>query len=122
MIDFVLSKVIPTILYVSLALVAVSFVIDISQIEVSEPKQARPVDPYIIAENQINNGELTKALATYSMIIAEDNSEEHSWHEKGKLLIRLGYCDEAQTHYSEYLTRFPNSLRGQEGYELAKLC
>ena len=122
MIDFTLNKVIPIILYVSLALVAVSFVIDIAQIEILEPKQEIPEDPYIVAENQINNGELTKALETYSTIIEKDNSEEHAWHEKGKLLIRLGDCNEAQAHYSEYLTRFPNSLRGQEGYGLAKLC
>ena len=127
--DFVLSKVTPVIIFGGIIFMAVLFVVDIAQVDNHEPRQAISSsiiidDTYTIAQRYADNGQLGNALATYSKIINDDVSsgEEKAWHEKGKILIRLGYCNDAVNHYQNYVNRFPYSDRGSEGYELAKMC
>lgn len=81
-------------------------------------------DPYVIAQRQIDNANINDALATYTKIIKKDLSgaEETAWYEKGKLLIKLGYCNEAMNHYSNYAYRFTDSVRAEEGFDMAKQC
>ncbi len=97
------------------------FVIDITQIE-EKQIQKKIINPIEIAENYIQNGDLYAALDAFTHMINEDPTDEYSWHQKGKLLNRLQLCDDAQFHYSEYLDHFPNSLRGQEGFQIALNC
>ena len=82
------------------------------------------VNPYKAAKMQVTNGELSKALGTYTKIIDNDESgsEESAWHEKGKILVRLGYCNEAMNHYSNYVYRFADSERAEDGFDQAKQC
>jgi hypothetical protein len=82
------------------------------------------VNPYTAAKMQVTNGELSKALGTYTKIIDNDESgsEESAWHEKGKILVRLGYCNEAMNHYSNYVYRFEDSERAEDGFDQAKQC
>lgn len=77
---------------------------------------------YNDAQNYIDDGNLLQAELTYSKIIELKPNEEKAWHEKGKILVRTNSCDEAVQHYEKYVTNFPDSSRGAEGYELAKLC
>ncbi len=82
------------------------------------------VDPYKAAQMHVANGELSKALVTYTKIIDKDDSgsEENAWHEKGKILVRLGYCNEAMNHYSNYVYKFTDSARADNGFQQAKQC
>ena len=77
---------------------------------------------YDDAQNYVDNGNLLQAKLTYSKIISLKPNEEKAWHEKGKILVRTNSCDEAIQHYEQYVIMFPQSSRGAEGYELAKLC
>jgi hypothetical protein len=81
-----------------------------------------PKELVIVAENYVQDGNLHGALLEYSEIILDSPSEEIAWHQKGKILNRLNMCGESLFHYEEYLDRFPQSLRGLEGYEIAKNC
>ena len=86
------------------------------------PPPPKELDPFIVAENYVQDGNLHGALLEYSEIILDSPSEEIAWHQKGKILNRLNMCNESLFHYEEYLDRFPQSLRGLEGYEIAKNC
>ena len=108
-------------IFVLIRFVVITFLIDIAQIE-SEQKSIKPKNPQRLAENQIQDGQLYAALDTYTGILTETPDDEYAWHQKGKLLNRLSLCDDAQLHYEKYLDRFPNSLRGLEGAEIAKTC
>ena len=77
---------------------------------------------YDTAQNYIDNGDLEEAKIVYSEIIELKPNEEKAWHEKGKILVRTKNCDNALNHYEAYVENFPNSVRGIEGFELAKLC
>ena len=77
---------------------------------------------YDVAQNYIDDGDLEKAKTVYSEIIELKPNEEKAWHEKGKILVRTKTCDDALNHYEIYVKNFPNSSRGIEGFELAKLC
>lgn len=126
--EFALDKVVPVAVYAFLAIVIGTFAIDILQTE--QPAALQPVQPlspddqYAIAERLVQQGNFGEALETYSEIIRGDiaGSEEKAWHEKGKLLVRLQYCNDAINHYDVYVDRFPDSRRGAEGYQLAKKC
>ena len=121
--DIVRNRIVPILIYVGLIMVISAFITGFVQSDISmRPSQDMTNDQYSIAERQINSGEMDRALATYSKIINSDSSEETAWHEKGKLLIRIGYCNEAMNHYYNYDYRFPKSQRANEGYELAKQC
>ncbi len=50
------------------------------------------------AQNYIDNGNLLQAQLTYSQIIELKPNEEKAWHEKGKILVRINSCSEAETH------------------------
>ena len=128
-IDFTFNKIIPVIIYGGLILIAITFVTSLLQFNIeTDEKQKIPMfvdsDPYATATIYVNDGMLGKALAVYSDIIRNDETgaEENAWHEKGKILNRLGYCNDAVNHYIIYADRFPNSQRAVEGYELAKQC
>ena len=77
---------------------------------------------YDSAQDYVDDGNLLQAELTYSRIIELKPNEEKAWHEKGKILVRTKSCSEAVNHYEKYVTNFPDSSRGAEGYELAKLC
>ena len=77
---------------------------------------------YDEAQLHIDNGDLSKAEMTYFEIIELKPNEEKAWHEIGKILVRTDACSEAISHYEKYVELFPESTRGAEGYELAKLC
>lgn len=121
--DIVRNRIVPILIYVGLILVISAFVAGFAQSDISmQSRQDMANDQYSVAERQSNGGEMDRALATYSKIISRDSSEEKAWHEKGKLLIRIGYCNEAMNHYYNYVDGFPDSQRANEGYELAKQC
>lgn len=128
-IDFAFNKIIPVIIYGALILIAITFAVSLLQFNIeTEEEQKIPMfvdsDPYATATIHVNDGMLGKALAIYSDIIRNDETgaEENAWHEKGKILNRLGYCNDAINHYVIYTDRFPDSQRAVEGYELAKQC
>ncbi|MGH1521762.1 MAG: tetratricopeptide repeat protein [Nitrosopumilus sp.] len=77
---------------------------------------------YDEAQDHIDNGNLEEARIIYSEIIELKPNEEKAWHEKGKILVRTKTCDSALNHYEAYVKNFPDSSRGMEGFELAKLC
>lgn len=77
---------------------------------------------YDDGQNYIDDGKLLQAQLTYSQIIELKPNEEKAWHEKGKILVRTNACSDAESHYEKYLTIFPESARGAEGYDLAKSC
>ena len=77
---------------------------------------------YDVAQDYIDDGDLEEAKITYSEIIELKPNEEKAWHEKGKILVRTKTCDNALSHYETYVKNFPDSSRGMEGFELAKLC
>jgi len=77
---------------------------------------------YDVAQNYIDEGNLEEAKIIYSEIIELKPNEEKAWHEKGKILVRTKTCDDALNHYEAYVKNFPDSSRGMEGFELAKLC
>ena len=77
---------------------------------------------YDVAQDYIDDGDLEEAKITYSEIIELKPNEEKAWHEKGKILVRTKTCDNALSHYEAYVKNFPESSRGMEGFELAKLC
>jgi len=77
---------------------------------------------YDVAQDHIDNGDLEEAKIIYSEIIELKPNEEKAWHEKGKILVRTKTCDSALSHYKAYVKNFPDSSRGVEGFELAKLC
>ena len=77
---------------------------------------------YDNAQNYLDDGNLLEAKLIYSEIIEQKPNEEKAWHEKGKILVRINSCNEAINHYENYVINFPDSLRGAEGFELAKLC
>lgn len=79
-------------------------------------------DLYDDGQDYIDDGNLLQAQLTYSQIIEIKPNEEKAWHEKGKILVRINSCSEAETHYEKYVEIFPESARGAEGYELAKSC
>ena len=70
----------------------------------------------------VQNGNLTIAIGVYDELISIAPNEERAYHEKGKILNRLEACDEALEHYEKYVSEFPTSSRGLEGYEIAKNC
>ena len=128
-IDFTFNKIIPVIIYGALILIAITFAVSLLQFNIeTEEEQKIPMfvdsDPYATATIHVNDGMLGMALAAYSDIIRNDETgaEENAWHEKGKILNRLGYCNDAVNHYVIYADRFPDSQRAVEGYELAKQC
>ncbi len=104
-----------------LGFVILVFVIDITQIE-EKQIQKKIINPIEIAENYIQNGDLYAALDVYTQIIGDEPLDEYSWHQKGKLLNRLQLCDDAVVYYSEYLDKFPHSVRGAEGHQIALNC
>ncbi len=61
-------------------------------------------------------------LSIYTRIIEIDRTEEPAWHEKGRLLNKSEMCAESALHYRQYIKEFPNSIRADEGYEIAKKC
>lgn len=77
---------------------------------------------YDVAQDYIDDGDLEEAKIIYSEIIELKPNEEKAWHEKGKILVRTKTCDTALNHYETYVKNFPDSSRGMEGFELAKLC
>ena len=77
---------------------------------------------YNVAQDYIDDGNLEEAKIIYSEIIELKPNEEKAWHEKGKILVRTKTCDNALSHYEAYVENFPDSSRGIEGFELAKLC
>ncbi len=77
---------------------------------------------YDDAQNYLDDGNLLQAKLIYSEIIELKPNEEKAWHEKGKILVRTNSCNEAVKHYKNYVINFPDSSRGAEGFELAKLC
>ena len=77
---------------------------------------------YDEAQRYIDDGNLSQAQSIYSEIIQLKPTEEKAWHEKGKILVRTNSCSNAERHYEKYVDLFPESTRGAEGYELAKLC
>ena len=77
---------------------------------------------YDDGQKHIDDGNLLEAKSIYSEIIELKPNEEKAWHEKGKILVRTNSCDDAKKHYEKYVTIFPESIRGAEGYELAKSC
>jgi len=77
---------------------------------------------YDVAQDYIDDGDLEEAKIIYSEIIELKPNEEKAWHEKGKILVRIKTCDSALNHYEAYVKNFPDSSRGMEGFELAKLC
>lgn len=77
---------------------------------------------YIRAEVYIDKGDFETAEGIYTDIIQRDATQEKAWHEKGKILNRFEQCAEAVQYYDEYLKLFPESLRGLEGYAIAKRC
>ena len=77
---------------------------------------------YDEAQRYIDDGNLSQAQSIYSEIIQLKPTEEKAWHEKGKILVRTNSCSDAERHYEKYVKIFPDSTRGAEGYELAKLC
>jgi len=77
---------------------------------------------YDVAQYHIDDGDLEEAKIIYSEIIELKPNEEKAWHEKGKILVRTKTCDNALKHYEAYVKIFPDSSRGMEGFELAKLC
>ena len=79
-------------------------------------------DLYGDAQNYVDDGNLSQAELVYSEIIKLKPNEEKAWHEKGKILVRTNSCDDAIQHYEEYVTIFPESSRGAEGFDRAKLC
>ena len=70
----------------------------------------------------VANGNLELAIDAYTQAIAEQPENENAWHQKGKLLNRLGQCEDAVLHYERYAERYPYSLRMAEGLEIAKNC
>ena len=104
--------------------VFVMITIVVSMAQISLPVEIIPtqIDPLHIAENHVQNGNLNDALQIYTEIIEVNPTEEYGWHQKGKILNRLQLCDESMSHYSDYLVTFPQSIRGLEGYEIAKKC
>ena len=79
-------------------------------------------DLYDDGQDYIDDGNLSQAQLIYSQIIELKPNEEKAWHEKGKILVRTNSCDDAKKHYEKYVTIFPESIRGAEGYDLAKSC
>ncbi|MGI9566671.1 MAG: tetratricopeptide repeat protein [Nitrosopumilus sp.] len=77
---------------------------------------------YDEAQNYVDDGNLLQARLIYSEIIELKPNEEKAWHEKGKILVRTNSCNDAVQHYEKYVEEFPESTRGTEGYELAKMC
>ena len=77
---------------------------------------------YDNAQNYVDDGNLSHAKLIYEEIIELKPNEEKAWHEKGKILVRINSCNDAIRHYEKYVINFPESSRGAEGYELAKLC
>ena len=77
---------------------------------------------YDEAQNYVDDGNLLQAKIIYSEIIELKPNEEKAWHEKGKILVRTNSCNDAVQHYEKYVLEFPESTRGAEGYDLAKLC
>ena len=105
-----------------IAIIVILFVIDIAQIEPSSQPVTPEEDLNQVAENFVADGQLYRAIDVYTQILNETPDDEYTWHQKGKLLNRLGDCSNAQSHYQQYLERFSDSLRGLEGYKIAKNC
>ena len=70
----------------------------------------------------VDRGDSQEALGSFLGIIDKDPSQEKAWHEAGKIMNRYEMCAQSLQHYWEYVERFPGSVRGQEGYEIAKMC
>ena len=104
--------------------VVVSFIIDIwpeiEPVATLEPKEQ--LEPMRRGQLYVNNGQLWAAIDSFNKAIIEDPRNEMAWHEKGKLLNRIGTCNDAQLHYEKYQDYFPNSLRAHEGLEIAIGC
>ncbi len=88
----------------------------------SEPLPTAFLHPMDIAETHVQNGKLDEAIVAFTQAIKIDPQIEEAWHEKGKLLNRLGYCNDAQVHYESYVERYPDSTRAQEGQQIANNC
>ncbi len=101
--------------------VMITIVLSIAEIPLPVEIVPKQIDPLRMAENHIQDGNLHGALQIYTEIL-EDDPSEYLWHQKGKILNRLQLCNESMSHYSDYLDRFPNSIRGLEGFEIAKKC
>jgi tetratricopeptide (TPR) repeat protein len=77
---------------------------------------------YASAYVHVDRGNSDAAFAAFQDIFKRDASQEKAWHEIGKILNRFEMCDEAMAHYEQYVELFRDSVRGLEGYELAKQC
>jgi hypothetical protein len=77
---------------------------------------------YARADVYVDNAEPEEALVTFLQIIDRDVTQEKAWHEAGKILNRFEMCANSLEHYEQYVERFPESVRGIEGYEIAKRC
>jgi Tfp pilus assembly protein PilF len=77
---------------------------------------------YAKANVFVDKGDSDAALLAFVEIIEKDQSQEKAWHEVGKILNRFKMCDESLDHYEKYVKLFPDSVRGNQGYEIAKQC
>ena len=122
------EKIIPGIaifIFGVMTMAVVTFVIDIWPTDnqsIVEPVVEIPPDLMEEGKLHTENGNFGLAIDSYTVAISEDPRNEVAWHEKGKLLNRLNECNDAVLHYERYLENFPDSLRGLEGYEIAKNC
>ena len=120
------EKVIPGIMIfilLGIVIVVISFIIDTwpePESPIAEP--VFQIDPMQQGKIYVNNGQLWAAIDSFNIAITEDPTNEMAWHEKGKLLNRIGTCYDAQLHYEKYLDHFPNSLRAHEGLKITIEC
>ena len=79
-------------------------------------------DPMRKAFLYAENGNFGLAIDAYTDAISEQPNNENAWHQKGKLLNRLGQCSDALLHYERYADKYPNSERMSEGFAIAQSC
>ena len=93
-----------------------------STIQTKELEQSLESDPMRKGALYVENGDLELAIDAYTEAITGQPQNENAWHQKGKLLNRLGQCDDAVLHYERYAERYPYSERMIEGLEIARNC